>query len=176
MRKNISILENIYFNFTYFLTLKKRKYTNMVFGCIKGRESLFMTVEWLWFCNNDSSYYHFKQPCCYTSVSTFSFSIRETNLSYVWKQVWVIKMWLWDSKQFLHKAKKKKDGGHSSWNFGSLSPGTTTCSTPFSVITTRWAMPPLTLSLPMARARAVSTDRGMKQREGRGGAKTGREI
>lgn len=57
-------------------------------------------------------------------------------------------------------------GSHSSWNLGNLSPGTTTCSTPASVITTRWATPPLTLSLPMARARAVS-------REGRGGRQTG---
>lgn len=41
-----------------------------------------------------------------------------------------------------------------SWNLGSLSPGMTTRSTPASVITTRLATPPLTLSLPMAKARA----------------------
>lgn len=51
-----------------------------------------------------------------------------------------------------------------SWNFGSLSPGMTTRSTPASVITTRLATPPLTLSRPMAKARAASTERWGKWR------------
>lgn len=53
-----------------------------------------------------------------------------------------------------------------SWNFGSLSPGMTTRSTPASVITTRLATPPLTLSLPMAKARAAGTEmREMEDKE-----------
>lgn len=55
---------------------------------------------------------------------------------------------------------------HASSNFGSLSPGTTTCSTPVLVITTRCATPPLTLSLPIARARARRAGTRGKEREG----------
>lgn len=55
---------------------------------------------------------------------------------------------------------------HASSNFGSLSPGTTTCSTPVLVITTRCATPPLTLSLPIARARAGRAGTRGKEREG----------
>lgn len=51
---------------------------------------------------------------------------------------------------------------YSSWNLGSLSPGTTKCSTPSSVITTKWITPPLTLSLPIARAKA-GEDKEKKQ-------------
>lgn len=53
---------------------------------------------------------------------------------------------------------------HSSWNLGSLSPGTTRRSTPASVITTRLATPPLTLSLPMAKASAAGAERCRKRR------------